>query len=72
MFTRTACRILLFLYFLLPILTATKTNEHCTLHRKQLQTTPNNKWIVVNWENGGCYYHNSETKENRDTYPHLK
>jgi hypothetical protein len=58
-------RLFLFLYFLLPVL-ATTSNEQCEIHRKQLQQTPNNTWIVVDWSEGGCYYHN-HVKDGVDT-----
>ncbi len=37
--------------------------QHCT------QTDINNAWIRVPWSHGGVYYHNSLTKEDRDTMP---
>ncbi len=61
-------RLILFLYFLLPVL-ATTSNEECELNKQQLEQTPNNKWIVVNWEKGGCYYHHTEDRVNVDRFP---
>ena len=29
-------------------------------------------WIVVPWSNGSCYFHNTETREDRDSLPNLR
>ena len=39
------------------------TVQHCT------QTDINNAWIRVPWSDGGIYYHNTLTKEDKDTPP---
>ena len=35
--------------------------------KKKVQRKSN--WIRVPWSHGGCYYHNTVTKEDRDTPP---
>ncbi len=54
--------LLAFLVFFGPVL-ATK-NRQC--NPAIVKGTP---WIVVPWTHGGCYYHNSETREDVDVLP---
>lgn len=35
-------------------------------HVELLKNTP---WITVPWSDGSCYFHNKETKEDRDSLP---
>lgn len=34
-----------------------------------LKDTP---WITVPWNDGSCYFHNTETREDSETYPYTK
>ena len=29
-------------------------------------------WVTVPWDDGSCYFHNTETREDTDTYPLIK
>lgn len=29
-------------------------------------------WIAVPWSTGSCYFHNTETREDRDSLPNLR
>ena len=29
-------------------------------------------WIAVPWDNGSCYFHNTDTREDRDTLPSIR
>lgn len=38
----------------------------------QVNSLKNTDWITVPWDDGSCYFHNTLTKENSDTYPLVK
>ena len=49
-----------YLTVVLPALFATMLNVNNT------QSEIDNSWLLVPWSNGGHYYHNTITKEDRD------
>jgi len=53
-----------FLAFFGPTLAATQNRHACD--PTIVKGTP---WIVVQWTGGGCYYHNTETREDVDVLP---
>ena len=36
---------------------------------KKKKVKVEHNWIRVPWSHGGCYYHNTKTREDRDTPP---
>ena len=50
-----------YLMFILPVLIFSGKSQTC----KEID----NSWIRVPWSNGGYYYHNTLTREDRDTAP---
>ncbi len=57
-------RTILFLFYLLPVLTNTITKNFS--HDNCLQTNIKKPYIPVLWTSGGCYYYNQVTKENTE------
>ena len=49
-----------YLMMVVPLYIATVLNVNNT------QSAIDNSWLVVPWSNGGHYYHNTITKEDRD------
>lgn len=50
-----------YLMFILPTLIFSGNTPTCN--------EVDNSWIKVPWSNGGYYYHNTITREDRDTSP---
>ena len=37
----------------------------------QINLLKNTEWITVPWDNGNCYFHNTQTKENSEKFPSI-
>ncbi len=55
-------KVMAFVGFILVSINAGKSNVKKQVQRKS-------DWIRVPWTHGGHYYHNTVTKEDRDTLP---
>lgn len=66
------------LIVLLLTITTVSGSYHCTSATDCEVTCSNFKgkvprpWIAVPWSTGSCYFHNTETREDRDSLPNLR
>ncbi len=66
------------LIVLLISTTIISAGYHCTSPTDCVVTCSNFKgkvpkpWIAVPWSTGSCYFHNTETREDRDTLSNLR
>ncbi len=44
----------------------------CTVTCSNFKGNVPKPWIVVPWSTGDCYFHNTETREDRDTLPNIR
>jgi len=63
---------------ILSMITAVMGGYHCRSATDCTVTCSNFKgevpkpWIAVPWSTGHCYFHNTETREDRDTLPNIR